>query len=43
MAGVIDRNIAALVRRRQEQKVSSGLEDQVADAITRFAGSMKFV
>jgi uncharacterized membrane protein len=43
MAGVIDRNIAALVRRRQEQKVASGLEDQVADAITRFAGSMKFV
>jgi uncharacterized membrane protein len=43
MAGVIDRNIAALVRRRQEQKVSSGFEDQVADAITRFAGSMKFV
>ncbi|WPH22482.1 DUF1003 domain-containing protein [Variovorax paradoxus] len=43
VAGVVDRNIAALVRRRQEQKVSSGLEDQVADAITRFAGSMKFV
>jgi len=43
VAGVIDRNIAALVRRRQEQKVSSGPEDRVADAITRFAGSMKFV
>jgi len=43
VAGVVDRNIAALVRRRQQQKVAGGLQDRVADAITRFAGSMKFV
>ncbi len=43
VAGVVDRNIAALVRRRQQQKVSGGLQDRIADAITRFAGSMRFV
>lgn len=43
VAGVLDRNIAALVRRRQQQKVAGGLQDRVADAITRFAGSMRFV
>jgi uncharacterized membrane protein len=43
VAGVVDRNIAALVRRRQQQKISTGLQDRIADAITRFAGSMKFV
>jgi len=43
VAGVIDRNIAALVRRREQQKISTGLQDRIADAITRFAGSMKFV
>ena len=43
VAGVVDRNIAALVRRRQQQKISTGLQDKIADAITRFAGSMRFV
>jgi uncharacterized membrane protein len=43
VAGVVDRNIAALVRRRQQQKISTGLQDRIADAITRFAGSMRFV
>ncbi|WP_260590750.1 DUF1003 domain-containing protein [Variovorax sp. DXTD-1] len=43
VAGVVDRNIAALVRRRQQKKISTGLQDRIADAITRFAGSMKFV
>ncbi|MDQ0571128.1 putative membrane protein [Variovorax paradoxus] len=43
VAAVVDRNIAALVRRRQQQKISTGLQDRMADAITRFAGSMRFV
>ena len=43
VAGVVDRNIAALVRRRREQKISTSLQDRIADAITRFAGSMRFV
>ena len=43
VAGVVDRNIAALVRRRREQKFATGLQDRIADAITRFAGSMPFV
>ena len=43
VAGVVDRNIAALVRRRQQQRISTGLQDKIADAITRFAGSMRFV
>lgn len=43
VARVLDRNIAALVRRRAQQKDASGLQDRIADAITRFAGSMRFV
>jgi uncharacterized membrane protein len=43
MAGLIDRNVEALVRRRQQEKERTGLETRIADAITAFAGSMKFV
>ena len=43
LAGVVDRNIRALVARDREHGRRRGLEERIADAITRFAGSMRFV
>jgi uncharacterized membrane protein len=43
MAGVVGRNIQALIARRREEEQSRRTQDRVADAITRFTGSMKFV
>lgn len=43
MAAVVDRNINALMARRQAEEKAKTLEDRVADAITRFTGSMPFV
>jgi uncharacterized membrane protein len=43
VAQVVDRNIAALMRRRREKTQAASLQDRAADAITAFAGSMKFV
>jgi uncharacterized membrane protein len=43
MAGLVDRNIEALIRRRRQERRETGLQDRIADAITAFAGSMKFV
>jgi uncharacterized membrane protein len=43
MSELIDRNIAALVERRRREKAATGAEEKVADAVTAFAGSMKFV
>jgi uncharacterized membrane protein len=43
VASVVDRNIRALVEREREHDRGRGLEDRIADAITRFAGSMRFV
>jgi len=43
MAGVIDRNVAALLKRREEEKAATSREERIADAISNFAGSMKFV
>ncbi|VTU41230.1 putative membrane protein [Variovorax sp. PBS-H4] len=40
---LVERNIEALVRRRQQQRRETALQDRIADAITAFAGSMKFV
>jgi uncharacterized membrane protein len=37
------RNINALRDRRREQQERAGAQERVADAITRFTGSMKFV
>lgn len=37
------RNIDALRRRRQEEEAAASIEERVAAAITRFAGSMRFV
>lgn len=43
LARVVDRNIRALVEREREQERRRSLENRIADAITQFAGSMRFV
>jgi uncharacterized membrane protein len=40
---VLARNIATLVELRKRDERQKGLQDRVADAITRFTGSMTFV
>ena len=40
---VIDRNIHALLERRQAEQRARGIQERVADAMTRFAGSMMCV
>jgi uncharacterized membrane protein len=40
---VLERNIRALRRRRRREEAEAGAEERVAEAITRFAGSMRFV
>jgi uncharacterized membrane protein len=42
-ASVVERNIRALVERRDAEDRSRPLPDRFADVITRFAGSMTFV
>ena len=42
-AGVVERNITALMRRSQEAAREKSAQERLADAITRFTGSMKFV
>ena len=43
MAAVVERNIDALLARRQLEVKAKGWQDRLADAITRFTGSMPFV
>lgn len=43
MAKVVDRNIRALLEHRQEQQVSRSRQERIADAVTGFTGSMRFV
>jgi uncharacterized membrane protein len=43
MAGVVERNIHALLMHKQREEQSKGIQDRIADAITRFTGSMPFV
>lgn len=43
MAPVLDRNIRALLERRQGEEQAKGWQDRLADRITRFTGSMPFV
>jgi uncharacterized membrane protein len=43
LAGVVERNIRSLVERRQRDERRQTGQQRVADAITRFAGSMNFV
>jgi uncharacterized membrane protein len=43
MTRVVGRNIQALLARRQDEERWKGLQDRIADTITRFTGSMRFV
>lgn len=42
-ANVVERNIRALLERRQHEERHKSLHERLADAITRFTGSMLFV
>jgi uncharacterized membrane protein len=43
MAQIVERNINALLTRRKQENEAKTKQEKVADAITRFAGSMRFV
>ena len=43
MARVVERNIRALVAHRQEEQVKRNRQERIADAVTAFTGSMRFV
>ena len=43
MAQIVERNIKALIKRRKIENEAKTRQEKVADAITRFAGSMLFV
>lgn len=43
MTRVVGRNIEALLARRQQEERRKGRQDAIADAITGFTGSMRFV
>jgi uncharacterized membrane protein len=43
LAGVVDRNIRALLQHRREQEGTRTTQERIADAVTRFTGSMRFV
>ena len=43
LAQVVDRNIKALLEHRRGQEGSRNRQERIADAITRFTGSMRFV
>jgi uncharacterized membrane protein len=43
MARVVDRNIRALIERREQEEQRKGLQERIADKITRFTGSLPFV
>jgi uncharacterized membrane protein len=43
MAQIVERNIHTLTKRRREEDARQTLQERVANAITRFTGSMVFV
>jgi uncharacterized membrane protein len=43
LAGIVERNIRSLLERRRQEEHRRSLQDRIADAITRFTGSMRFV
>jgi uncharacterized membrane protein len=43
LAGVVERNIRALLARQQQEDRRKTASERVADAVTRFTGSMTFV
>ena len=42
-ARIVDRNITALIERREQVDRRRGIQDRIADAVTGFTGSMTFV
>jgi uncharacterized membrane protein len=43
MAGIVERNIQALLARRQMEEARRTWQERLADAVTTFAGSLSFV
>jgi uncharacterized membrane protein len=43
LAPVLERNIESLQQRRRQQERDASLQERIADAITRFTGSLPFV
>ena len=43
LAGVVERNVRSLVARRQQSEQQKDFQQRIADAITCFTGSMRFV
>ncbi|QNF35234.1 DUF1003 domain-containing protein [Adhaeribacter swui] len=43
MAQIVERNINALLKRRQHEAANRTWQDKLADGVTKFAGSMLFV
>jgi len=43
MASVVERNIEALLAKRRQEEQNKGLQDRIADKVTRFTGSLLFV
>jgi uncharacterized membrane protein len=43
LARVVERNIEALVQRRRAEEATRGTDERIAEAISRFTGSMRFV
>jgi uncharacterized membrane protein len=43
LSSVLERNIRSLQQRRQREEAQASLQEQMADAITRFTGSLPFV
>jgi uncharacterized membrane protein len=43
LATVVERNIQALLEHRRDEEESRSSQERIADAITRFTGSMRFV
>jgi uncharacterized membrane protein len=43
LAQVVERNIDALLARRQAERAARGANERIADRVARFAGSMTFV
>src|SRR5437764_8314431 len=43
MAHIVERNIDALLKRNKEEEQQKTFEEKIADTVTRFTGSMRFV
>jgi len=43
LAGVVERNVQSLIARRQQSEQKRSREQKIADRITQFTGSMRFV